>query len=81
MEATIRKIIHVAQDAIRRQDGSPAIILRDYKGAERHHEIELKDPRTGDVLAKFVYSPQKPLSCGARVWVEFDSDKLKAVPV
>jgi hypothetical protein len=73
-----RTILHVAQDAIRRQDGSPAIILRDHRGATRHHEVELV--RDGEVLGKFVYSPDKPLSCGARVWLETYSDKLELRP-
>lgn len=74
-----KQVLHVAQDAIRRQDGSPAIIIRDYRGATRHHEVELV--KDGEVLGKFVYSPDKPLSCGARLYLEVMSDKLELRPV
>lgn len=74
----MKQVLHVAQDAIRRRDGSPAIIVRDYRGATRHHEVELVVE--GKVVGKFVYSPNKPLSCGARVWLEADSSKLELRP-
>jgi hypothetical protein len=74
-----KQILHVAQDAIRRKDGSPAIIVRDYKGAIRAHEVELVLP-DGSVVGKFVYSPDKPLSCGARVWLSVESDRLELRP-
>lgn len=74
-----KQVLHVAQDAIRKQNGSPAIIVRDYKGAQRAHEVELVLP-DGSVVGKFVYSPNKPLSCGARVWLSVDSSKLELRP-
>ena len=30
--------------------------------------------KEGVELARVVYSPHKPLSCGARVWVETDTE-------
>ena len=39
--------------------------------AEYHSLIKTKD---GVELARVIYSPHKPLSCGARVWVELDTD-------
>lgn len=32
--------------------------------------IEILDPRTGEVLGKFIHSPGKPLSCGATIYFE-----------
>jgi hypothetical protein len=32
------------------------------------HEVEILGP------SRVVYSPEKPLSCGARVWVETESE-------
>lgn len=75
----MKQILHVAQDAIRRRDGSAAIIVRDYKGATRAHEVELVLP-DGSVVGKFIYSPENPLSCGARVWLEVDNTKLELRP-
>ena len=66
-------IIHVAQDAIRAnaKDGGlrPAIIVRRKGKPERHNEVEIAGP-DGSVVARFVYSPHKPLPCGARLWLE-----------
>lgn len=80
----MKQIVHVAQDAIRKntKEGTndPAIIVRDYKGVERANEVELRDIR-GNVLAKFVYRPHEPLSCGARLWLELDTDVCVAVAV
>jgi hypothetical protein len=75
----VKQILHVAQDAIRSRNGDPAIIVRDYKGAVRAHEVELVLP-DGSVVGKFHYSPDQPLSCGARVWLETTTDKLELRP-
>lgn len=68
-----RVLIHVAQDAIRRnaKNGTedPAIIVRRGSKPERHNEVTITAP-DGAVVGRFVYSPHKPLSCGARVWLE-----------
>jgi hypothetical protein len=75
----MRQIVHVAQAAIRSQSGPP-LIVRDHRGAERASEVELVTP-AGEILGRFIYSPDKPLSCGARVWLSLDTDKLIARPV
>lgn len=79
----MRQIIHVAQDAIRRNTktggNEPAIIIRDHRGARRATEINLI---VGDqIVGKFVYRPHKPLSCGARVWLELDTDVCYAAKI
>jgi hypothetical protein len=65
-------IIHVAQDAIRRNaklgTDDPAIIVRRGRKATRHKGIELVVD--GKVVGQFIYQPHKPLSCGARLWLE-----------
>lgn len=67
------KRIHVAQDAIRRNTkngtNEPAIIVRKGRKATRHHEVDILD-REGTCVARIVYSPHKPLPCGARLWIE-----------
>lgn len=75
----MKQILHVAMDAIRRRDGSPAIIVRDYRGAQRAHEVELVLP-DGSVVGKFVYSPETPLSCGARLYLQVETSKLELRP-
>jgi hypothetical protein len=67
----MKTIIHVDQHVIKRNrkhgTNEPPLTLRTYKGTRKAHEIVVK----GEV--KFVHSPHKPLSCGARVWVETQS--------
>lgn len=49
----------------------PVITCKTYKSNTYGHEIEIDGP------SKVVYSPDKPLSCGARVWIETDSNYVK----
>lgn len=37
------------------------------------HGAVIKD-KNGKEVGKIVYSPDKPLKCGARVWIEIDED-------
>ena len=64
--------IHVNQHKIRanKKNGTrdPVITCKTSKSNEYAHEIEILGP------SKIVYSPDKPLSCGARVWIETDAD-------
>jgi hypothetical protein len=79
----MKQILHVAQDAIRKNakhgTNDPAIIIRDYKSGQRTHEAALMVD--GRVVGRFVYRPHKPLSCGARLWLEVDTDIATIVPV
>jgi hypothetical protein len=64
--------IHVNQHVIRsnRKTGSsePVLTAKNYKDNVRCNEIEIAGP------CKVVYSPDKPLSCGATVWIETESE-------
>lgn len=75
----MKQILHVAQCQIaaNRKNGTdePAIIVRNYKGAKRAHEVELV--HDGVVVGKFVYRPHDPLPCGARLWFESESEMLE----
>ena len=64
--------IHVNQHVIRRNKKTgetkpPIVIIR---GGKREYakQVEILGP------SKLVYSPDKPLSCGARLWVETESE-------
>tara|TARA_B100000123_G_scaffold221362_1_gene169862 strand:+ start:116 stop:328 length:213 start_codon:yes stop_codon:yes gene_type:complete len=46
----------------------PVITVKTYKTNTYAHEVEI----LGE--SKVVYSPDKPLSCGARVWIETDAE-------
>lgn len=63
---------HVNQHKIRaNKDGlnRPVLTCKTYKSNEYAHEALILD-KDGDVCAKVVYRPDKPLSCGAKVWIE-----------
>jgi hypothetical protein len=69
----MKTIIHVNQHVIRanKKNGveNPVLTCKTYKENIYAKEIEILD-EGGSVVAKVVYSPDKPLSCGARVWIE-----------
>ena len=64
----MKTIIHVNQHVIKanRRDGveNPVLTVKTYKDNRYAHEVEI----LGD--SKIIYSPDKPLSCGAHVWIE-----------
>jgi len=66
------KRIHINQHHIRanRKDGGdrPVITVKTYRSNDYGHRVEINGP------SQVVYSPEKPLSCGATVWVETRAD-------
>ena len=67
----MKKRIHINQHVIRanKKNGTndPAITVKTSKQNIYAHRVEIDGP------SFVVYSPDKPLSCGARVWVETDA--------
>lgn len=65
----MKRMIHVNQHAIRRNihrngvDPEPVITVKTYKSNHYGFSVEFKNGR-------IVYSPCKPLACGAKVWIE-----------
>jgi hypothetical protein len=67
--------IHVNQHNIRanlKGADLPVITVKDYKQNRKVNEAKII--YDGKVVATVVYSPEKPLSCGARVWVETECE-------
>tara|TARA_R100001082_G_C4269246_1_gene118991 strand:- start:398 stop:616 length:219 start_codon:yes stop_codon:yes gene_type:complete len=64
----MKKIIHINQHVIKRNaktgEREPVITVKTYKDNNYGHEVTVDGP------CKIVYSPDKPLSCGAKVWIE-----------
>ena len=62
------KRIHINQHIIRRNaktgEREPVITCKTYKTNDYAHEVEIDGP------SKIIYSPDKPLPCGAKVWIE-----------
>ena len=64
--------IHVNQHVVRsnKKHGKkePVLTVKTYKSNTYAHVVEINGP------SKVIYSPDKPLSCGARVWIETESE-------
>ncbi len=64
--------IHVNQHKIRaninRDEPEPVLTVKTYKSNVYAFEVEVLGP------SRIVYRPDKPLSCGARCWIETDAD-------
>jgi len=72
----MKKIIHVNQHNIKaNKDGSnrPVITCKTYKSNTYAHEVIIYG-QDGLEAAKVIYSPDKPLSCGAKVWIETNNE-------
>ena len=48
----------------------PVITAKDYKENRKGFTVRLLGP------SKVVYSPDKPLPCGAKVWIETDEEVI-----
>jgi hypothetical protein len=68
----MKKRIHINQHIIKSNAKTgarePVITVKTYKSNTYGHEVIIEGP------CKVVYSPDKPLPCGAKVWIETDSD-------
>lgn len=64
----MKKRIHINQHKIRsnkkHNTNEPVITVKTYKSNDYGHEVRI----LGDSVVR--YSPSKPLSCGAKVWIE-----------
>jgi len=47
---------------------NPVITIKTSHSNRYAHQVEIMGP------SKVIYRPEKPLSCGARVWIETDSE-------
>ncbi len=63
-----KKIIHVAKQAIscnlKNNTNDPTIIVRTGNKSSRFHNVVVKG------LSEIKQAQEKPLACGARVWIE-----------
>ena len=68
----MKTIIHVNQHVIKsnRADDAndPVLTVKTYKSNDYAHEVEIHG------ASRIVYSPDKPLSCGAHVWIETQAE-------
>lgn len=68
----MKKLIHVNMHVIRSNQkyglNDPVITVKTYKDNTYAHEVDILGP------SRVVYSPDKPLPCGARVWIETEAE-------
>ena len=53
----------------------PVLTVKTYKENNYAHEAIIRT-KDGVEVAKVIYRPHKPLSCGARVWIELETDEV-----
>ena len=67
----MKTIIHVNQHVVRANakngTNDPVLTVKTYRDNRYAHSVEISGP------SRVVYWPDKPLSCGARVWIETHS--------
>ena len=68
----MKTIVHVNQHVIKSNRKNkvedPVLTVKTYKDNRYAHEVEILGP------SKIIYSPDKPLSCGAHVWIETEGE-------
>jgi hypothetical protein len=73
----VKTVVHVNQHVVRKNSKSgarePVLTVKTYKSNTYAHEVEIKGP------SRVVYSPDKPLSCGAKVWIETESEVIPII--
>jgi hypothetical protein len=64
----MKTVIHVNQHVIKANAKTgardPVLTIKTYKETKYAHQVNIDGP------SKIVYSPDNPLSCGAKVWIE-----------
>jgi hypothetical protein len=68
----MKTMIHVNQHVIKANakngTNDPVLTVKTYKSNAYAHAVDIKG------ASRVVYSPDKPLSCGAKVWIETDAE-------
>ena len=64
----MKTVVHVNQHIIRSNsktgEREPVLTVKTHKDNRYAHSVQIDGP------CRVVYSPDKPLSCGAKVWIE-----------
>ena len=72
LKLKMKTIIHVNQHIIKSNNkfgsNEPVLTVKTWKENKYAHDVEIMGP------SRIVYSGDKPLSCGAHVWIETYSE-------
>jgi len=73
----MKKIIHVNQHKIKENKKNKTkllvITVKTYKDNQYVSGVEILDNQN-NIVATIIYSPEKPLKCGAHCWIETNCD-------
>ena len=77
----MKTVIHVNQFNIKHNNKNPhdrikVLTVKTYKDNIYTDSVDILD-NLGNTIASVKYSPDKPLSCGAKVYIEVDSKNIK----
>ena len=79
----MKHIVHVNQHHIKanRKDGGerPVLTCKTYKSNDYANNVAIV--HEGEEIGRFIYSPDKPLSCGAHVWFETSRKGVDVIPI
>ena len=74
----MRRVIHINQHVIRRNaktgERQPPITVKTYKENAYCSGVDIDGP------CRVIYSPDRPLPCGARVWIETEAEVIPVPP-
>ena len=72
----MKTVIHVNQHNIKanaKGSDKPVLTVKSYK-SNRKGNVAGVFGSDGQLVGKFIYRPEKPLPCGAKVWFETEND-------
>lgn len=78
MKTRIHVNKHVIASNRRHSQCEPPLTVKTYKSNDYCHEVAILD-KLGNEVARIVHRPDKPLSCGAVVWIEVDNGKVEII--
>ena len=73
MKTIINVNQHIIKSNRKKGEVEPVLTCKTYKTNTYAHEAIIRD-ENGNEVARVVYRPDKPLSCGAHVWIETQLD-------
>lgn len=78
----MKTVIHINQHNIKhnrkpenKDNTKPVITAKTYLSTTYSNSVKIVD-NNGNIIASIIYSPEKPLGCGAHVWIEADNKNV-----
>jgi len=74
----MKTVVHINQHNIKANSKGadlPVITVKTYKSNTYAKGLILRD-QAGQEIGRLIYSPDKPLSCGGKVWLQFNDEVI-----